>query len=97
MAQPLRFIEKTLEGGRSKNELTPRLDPYDGWGLEESWTHTKTEHTVIEQQTPKGVKIRKDLFSPTKSHGYTPEGSDLDERESPSQVTPWAIKEGQGS
>ena len=33
---------------------------------------------------PVGVKIRKDLFRPTKSHGYTPEGSDLDERESPS-------------
>ena len=39
---------------------------------------------VVERQTPIGVEIRKDLFRPTKSHGYTPEGSDHDERESPS-------------
>ena len=37
---------------------------------------------VVERQTPIGVEIRKDLFRPTKSHGYTPEGSDHDERES---------------
>jgi hypothetical protein len=39
---------------------------------------------VVERQTPIGVRIRKDLFQPTKSHGYTPEGSDDDERESSS-------------
>ena len=33
---------------------------------------------------PKGSKSGKDLFRPTKPHGYTLEGSDLDERESPS-------------
>ena len=44
----------------------------------------KTEGMVIEQQTPIGVESRKDLFRPIKSHGYTPEGSDLDKRESPS-------------
>ena len=57
-------------------------------GLEESWTCRETKQAVAEQwkvgQTPVGVEIRKDLFRPTKSHGYTPEGSDLDERESPS-------------
>ena len=39
---------------------------------------------VAERQTPIGVGIRKDLFRPTKSHGYTSEGSDHDERESSS-------------
>ena len=39
---------------------------------------------VVERQTPIEVEIRKDLFQPTKSHGYTPEGSDHDEREFPS-------------
>ena len=60
------------------------MNPCYGRGLEESWTRKETERAVIEQQTPVGVGIRKDIFRPTKSHGYTPEGSDLDERESPS-------------
>ena len=73
-----------LKGRQSQRRADPRPDPCYGRGLEESWTRTKIERTVVEQQTPVGVKIRKDLFRPTKSHGYTHEGSDLDERESSS-------------
>jgi hypothetical protein len=33
MVQPLRFLEKTLEGERSQDELAPRSDPCYVWGL----------------------------------------------------------------
>ena len=65
-------------------------------GLEERWTRKETERTVAERQTPVGVEIRKDLFRPTKSHGYTSEWSDHDERESPSLGHAMGDKKGQG-
>ena len=81
---PSVFIKKMLEGRRSQRRADPRSDPCYGRGLEESWTRKETERTVAERRTPIGVGIRKDLFRPSKSHGYTPEGSDHDKRESPS-------------
>ena len=77
---PSIFIGKKLEGTR----VDPQPDPYYGRGLKKSWSRKKTECAVVERQTPVGVGIRKDIFRPTKSHGYTPEGSDLNEREPPS-------------
>ena len=38
---------------------------------------------VAERQTLVGVRITKDLFRRTKSHGYSPKGSDHDETELP--------------
>ena len=45
-AQPLRFIEKTLEGRRSQRRADPRPDPYYARGLEESWTRKKTKRAI---------------------------------------------------
>ena len=59
---PSIFIEKMLEGRRSRRWADPRPDPCYGWGLKESCTRKETERAAMEQQTPVGVEIRKDLF-----------------------------------
>ena len=47
MAQPLSFIEKRLRDDDHKDELTPRLEPYNVRGLEGSWTRKETECVVV--------------------------------------------------
>ena len=81
---PSVLSKKMLEGRQSRRRADPRPNPCYGQRLKESWTHKETERAVAERQTPVGVGIRKDLFGPTKSHGYTPEGFNRDKRESSS-------------
>ena len=71
-----------LKGRQTQRRADPRPNPCFGGGLEESRTRTKAERSVVEQQTPIGVEIRKDLFRTTKPRGCTPEGFNHDERES---------------
>ena len=66
--QPLCFIEKTLEGGRSQDELTPWSDPCYARGLKGSWTHKETKYMVTWRwridRILGGIRIKRNLFRP---------------------------------
>jgi hypothetical protein len=102
MAQPLRFIKKTLEGGRPQDELTPRLDPRYARGLRGSWTRKETEYTVAYQWRIDRIPRRdrnheKSSPPPRTPQLHTPEESDRNRKESqPYQNVPQAAKGDQG-
>ena len=62
--------------------------------LDSQEDRTRGRRRMEGRSGPVGVRIRKDLFRPTKFYGHTPEGSDYDERELPSLGHAWATKEG---
>ena len=43
---PSILSKKCLRDDDHKDELTPRPDPYNVWGLEGSWTRKETEYAV---------------------------------------------------